>query len=51
MNNDRKPQTTELSSASASAATVPRRPLRRWSVGELIARAATAPPGDGVLRG
>jgi hypothetical protein len=51
MNNDRKSQTTELSSAGPSASTASPRPLRRWSVGELIARAATAPPGDGVLRG
>jgi hypothetical protein len=26
-------------------------PLRRWSVAELIARAAVAPPRDGVTRG
>jgi hypothetical protein len=44
-------QTIELSSAGPSASAAPARPLRRWSVAELIARAASAPPGDGVLRG
>jgi hypothetical protein len=34
-----------------SVSAAPPQPLRRWSVAELIARAAVALPADGVARG
>jgi hypothetical protein len=42
---------SEPAQRGPSVSAAPRRPLRRWSVAELIARAAVAPPADGVARG
>ena len=45
------PAALTASRESGSVSAGPPRPLRRWSVAQLIARAAVAPPGDSVARG